>query len=65
MYFGNWSNIKKRHVPSNQNDFVRCYLWQNDLFKIGGEEFLFKDWQKAGINFVNDLFHNVKKSITK
>ena len=30
------------------------------MFKIGGEEILFKDWQKGGINFVNDLFHNVK-----
>ena len=29
------------------------------MFKIEGEEFLFKDWQKAGINFVNDFFHDV------
>jgi hypothetical protein len=55
-----WSKLKKKHIPNTLDDVLKSYLWDNDLFQIGGKEINYKKWRTAGIDFISDLVHTDK-----
>ena len=50
-----WGYVKKKHDPCTLNDILKSYIWDNEWFKIGGQEIFYKKWYAAGICFVTDL----------
>lgn len=51
-----WGQLLKKNTPVTINEFLRQSLWNNELFKIGGEIICLRRWQNKGVMFVSDLF---------
>ena len=52
-----WSNVKRKHIPSTIDDVLKSCIWDTENIKIGGKEISYQNWRKAGIYSVSDLVH--------